>query len=162
MSVCEWLVLIGTICFYVSAFTITVRKRCREQRAIDARDRRIAQLRRTSMVRDEDKGAKMVLYVIVCTRHESIFGKNWALFWGCDERRGDYISDPERAHRFTEEEAMAIQEGGSDIAIPIDVLGLEPGYTEPKEGIVRLMEKGQINRCLHKHGREQIYRQSRG
>jgi len=85
-------------------------------------------------------------YLIVTTRHESIYGKGFALFWGCNESEGGYNNDPRTAHRFTEEEASSFTES-SDIPISIDKLGLtEECEKVTNKNFLCLVEKGTLNR----------------
>lgn len=84
-------------------------------------------------------------YLVLTTRHESIYGKGFALFWGCGNSKGGYNSDPRTAHRFTEEEAKEFKDS-DDIAIPIDKLGLsEECETGLNPNILCLIEKGTLN-----------------
>lgn len=87
------------------------------------------------------------IYVVVTLRHESLYGKNWALFWAKDEN--GYTSDPYQAHRYKESE---IGPFGSrindsvDIPVPIEALGLALEYRAQRtDGVIRLIEKGYIN-----------------
>ena len=99
-----------------------------------------------------------MLYLVVTTRHESIFGNNFALFWGFNESEGGYNSDPRTAHRFTEEEASKFTKG-SDIPISIDKLGLSDECEKDNNiNLLCLVEKGTLNRLyglnLHRYEEE--------
>ena len=95
-----------------------------------------------------------MLYLVVTTRHESIFGNNFALFWGFNESEGGYNSDARTAHRFTEKEALKFTDN-SDIPIPIDKLGLTDECEKDNNiNLLCLVEKATLNRLynlnLHK------------
>lgn len=89
-------------------------------------------------------------YLLLCNRHNSIFGDSWALFWGNRESKGGYTSDLRIAHRFKEEEIKKFVDK-EDIPIPIDALGISEGY-ESEETINKninvLIEKGTLNKLL--------------
>lgn len=88
---------------------------------------------------------KVAKYLVLTTRHKSMYGKGFALFWGCGDSEGGYNSDPRTAHRFTEEEAKRFDKSG-DIAIPIDKLRLsEECETGLNPNIRCLVELGTIN-----------------
>jgi hypothetical protein len=90
-------------------------------------------------------------YLLLCNRHNSIYGDNWCLWWGNRESRSGYSSDIRIAHRFTEEEIKKY-ENNEDIKVSIDVLGISEEY-EPIETYNRnlcvLMEKGNLNRLMN-------------
>lgn len=90
-------------------------------------------------------------YLLLCNRHESVFGDNWCLWWGNRESKGGYNSDVRLAHRFTEEEIKDYAESGRDIPVPVDVLGISEDY-EPKENynpnFKVLIEKGTLNKLM--------------
>lgn len=90
-------------------------------------------------------------YLLLCNRHESVFGDNWCLWWGNRESKGRYNSDVRLAHRFTEEEIKDYAESGRDIPVPIDVLGISEDY-EHKENynpnLKVLIEKGTLNKLM--------------
>lgn len=71
-------------------------------------------------------------YLIWCRRHESMYGKAFALFWGQRDSKGDYSSDVRTAHRFTEDEIKDFTTN-DDIPIPIDFLGLSEEYAPEEE-----------------------------
>ena len=83
-------------------------------------------------------------YIILCNRHESMFGDNWALFWGHKESEGGYTSDPYLAHRYTEDEIASFDDD-QDIPLDIELLGLPVKYTEKQPNVWRLIEKGTLN-----------------
>lgn len=89
-------------------------------------------------------------YLVLCNRHNSMFGDAWALFWGNRESEGGYCSDLRVAHRFDESEITDFKDN-EDIPIPIDVLGIPEGY-ESEENINKnicvLIEKGKLNELL--------------
>lgn len=89
-------------------------------------------------------------YLVLCNRHNSLYGDEWALFWGLRESEGGYTSDLRVAHRFNEDEIEKFK-GKGDIPIPIDVLGI-PGDYESEETINRnlrvLIERGTLNELL--------------
>lgn len=90
-------------------------------------------------------------YLLLCNRHESVFGDNWCLWWGTRESKDGYNSDVRLAHRFTEEEIKNYAERGRDIPISVDVLGVSEDY-EPKEkynpNFKVLVEKGTLNKLM--------------
>ena len=89
--------------------------------------------------------------LLLCSRHNSIYGDNWCLWWGNRESKSGYTSDVRLAHRFDEEEIKKYAEKGQDIPIPIDVIGVLENY-EPIEtynkNCVQLIEKGTINKLM--------------
>jgi hypothetical protein len=89
-------------------------------------------------------------YLLLCNRHNSIFGDNWCLWWGCRESKGGYSSDVRIAHRFNGDEIKEFV-GEEDIPVPIEVLGLSDDY-EPEEtynkNLCVLIEKGTINKLM--------------
>ena len=89
-------------------------------------------------------------YLVLCNRHESIFGEPWALFWGCRESKSGYTSDLRVAHRFSEDEIKEFNDR-SDIPIPLEPLGISEKY-ESEENINKnisvLIEKGTLNKLL--------------
>ncbi|MBY6928995.1 hypothetical protein [Clostridium botulinum] len=91
-------------------------------------------------------------YLLLCNRHNSMFGDCWALFWGNRDSKSGYTSDLRIAHRFDEEEIKKYEDGRADIPIPIDVLGIPEEY-ESKESFNKnirvLIEKGTLNELLH-------------
>lgn len=90
-------------------------------------------------------------YLVLCNRHNSIFGDNWALFWGSRDSKSGYNSDLRTAHRFDETEIEGFNDK-SDIPIPIDILGISE-ECESEETINKnirvLIEKGTLNRLLN-------------
>lgn len=93
----------------------------------------------------------MKKYLVLCNRHNSIYGDNWALFWGYRDSENGYSSDLRVAHRFNENE-IARFNTDKDIPIPIDVLGI-PEECDSEEtinrNIVVLIEKGKLNQLLN-------------
>lgn len=92
-------------------------------------------------------------YLVLCNRHNSIFGDNWALFWGCRESKGGYNSDLRIAHRFDESELSQFDDN-QDIPIPIDAIGiLEDCESEENfnKNIEMLIERGTLNKLLNLH-----------
>lgn len=93
----------------------------------------------------------MSKYLLLTTRHSSIYGDEWALFWGYRESKNGYSADLRTAHRFTEEEIEKYRGSKDDIPIPIDVLGISEEY-EPEgtfnENIRVMIEKGSLNKLL--------------
>lgn len=89
-------------------------------------------------------------YLVLCNRHNSIYGDNWALFWGYREKEGGYSSDLRVAHRFDESEISKFNDNG-DIPIPISILGISE-ECESEETINKnisvLIEKGKLNTLL--------------
>ena len=90
-------------------------------------------------------------YLLLCNRHNSIYGDNWCLWWGNRESKSNYTSDIRLAHRFDEEEITKYAERGYDIPVPIEVLGISEGY-EPIEtfnkNFVSMVEKGTLNKLM--------------
>lgn len=93
-------------------------------------------------------------YLLLCNRHNSIYGDEWCLWWGNRESKSGYTSDVRIAHRFTEEEIKQYEEDaakGEDIPVPIDVIGVSEEY-EPKETYNKnlrvLIEKGTLNKLM--------------
>jgi len=100
-------------------------------------------------------------YLLLCTRHSSLYGDEWALFWGNRESKSGYTCDPRVAHRFDEEEIKKYQDS-DEIAIPIDALGLQEGYENEKtinKHLRVLIEKGTLNDLLELNLRPQIKKQ---
>lgn len=89
-------------------------------------------------------------YLVLCNRHNSLYGDEWALFWGCRDSKSGYNSDLRTAHRFDETEISKFDDN-SDIPVPIDVLGI-PEECESEEAINKnirvLIEKGTLNELL--------------
>ena len=83
-------------------------------------------------------------YIILCNRHESMFGDNWGLFWGHKESEGGYTSDPYLAHRYREDEISNFDDK-QDVPLDIELLNLPVEYTEKESNVWRLIEKGKIN-----------------
>lgn len=94
-----------------------------------------------------DKESK---YLLLCNRHNSIYGDNWCLWWGNREEKNGYTTDVRVAHRFTKEE-IENRKGETDIPVPIDVLGISEEY-ECKETYNKnlrvMVEKGTINKLM--------------
>ncbi|MBY6842664.1 hypothetical protein [Clostridium botulinum] len=89
-------------------------------------------------------------YLVLCNRHNSIFGREWGLFWGYREREGGYNSDLRTAHRFDESEIHRFNDN-RDIPIPIDVLGIPEECEDEKtinENIKVMIERGTLNNLL--------------
>lgn len=90
-------------------------------------------------------------YLLLCNRHNSIYGDSWCLWWGDRESKCGYSSDVRIAHRFTEDEIKEYQNCDDDIPIPIDVIGVSEDY-EPKEtynkNLCVLIEKGTLNKLM--------------
>jgi len=89
-------------------------------------------------------------YLVLCNRHNSIFGDNWALFWGDGESAGGYNSDLRAAHRFDESEISQFNDD-QDIPIPIDVLGISEDYEKEEtrnKNVAVLIERGTLNKLL--------------
>lgn len=89
-------------------------------------------------------------YLILCNRHNSAFGKQWALFWGNGESKSGYTSDVRLAHRFDESEIIEFDDN-EDIPIPIDVLGISEEYTDESKinkNLIVMIEKETINQLL--------------
>ncbi|MBO0555635.1 hypothetical protein EXQ41_06170 [Clostridium botulinum] len=89
-------------------------------------------------------------YLVLCNRHNSIFGEEWGLFWGYRESEGGYNSDLRTAHRFDESEIGRFKDN-RDIPIPIDILGISEEYENEKtinENIKVMIEKGTLNSLL--------------
>lgn len=90
-------------------------------------------------------------YLLLCNRHNSVFGENWCLWWGNRESKSNYTSDIRLAHRFDEKEIEKYADRGHDIPVPIEVLGISEGY-EPIEtfnkNFVSMVEKGTINKLM--------------
>lgn len=90
-------------------------------------------------------------YLLLCNRHNSIYGDNWGLFWGYRESEGGYTSDLRVAHRFDEEEIKEFKGRMDDIPIPINILNIPEEY-ESKEtinkNVLMLIEKGTLNKLL--------------
>jgi hypothetical protein len=91
-------------------------------------------------------------YLILCNRHPSIFGNNFAVWWGYKENKGGYSSDFRHAHLYDYE---YVKNGHlnckDDPAIKLSDLG----YTEeqfmnlPKDENLRVfIEKGTLNEIL--------------
>lgn len=90
-------------------------------------------------------------YIVLCNRHESIYGDSWGLFWGHRESKSGYTSDLRLAHRFKEDEIKDFTDD-SDIPLPIDKLGISEDY-EPEEtfnsNLRVLIEKGTLNQIYN-------------
>ena len=89
-------------------------------------------------------------YLVLCNRHNSIFGKEWALFWGNRESKSDYTSDVRVAHRFNESEIVGFDDN-EDIPIPIDILGISEEYIDESKmnkNLRVIIEKRTINKLL--------------
>lgn len=90
-------------------------------------------------------------YLVLCNRHNSIYGDHFALFWGNRESEGGYTSDLRVAHRFDESEINDFNDN-QDIPIPIDALGISEGYESEKtinKNTNVLIEKGKLNELLN-------------
>lgn len=90
-------------------------------------------------------------YLVLCNRHNSVYGDNWALFWGCRNSQGGYNSDLRTAHRYDESEIGGFKDN-QDIPIPIDVLGISEEYESEEtinKNIVVMIEKGTLNKLLN-------------
>ncbi|WP_434307619.1 hypothetical protein [Clostridium botulinum] len=89
--------------------------------------------------------------LLLCNRHNSIYGDNWCLWWGERESKSGYTSDIRLAHRFNEEEIKGYAEKGYDIPVPIDVIGVLEEY-ESKETYNKnlrvMIEKGTLNELM--------------
>lgn len=91
-------------------------------------------------------------YLILCNCHPSIFGANFALWWGYREQEGGYTSNFPDAHLYDYDDVKNNHIGDNDDpAIKLSDLG----YTEeqfralPKDEILRvLIEKGTLNKLL--------------
>jgi hypothetical protein len=87
-------------------------------------------------------------YLILCNRHNSIYGDNWCLWWGTRESKSSYSSDAREAHRFTYDEATKIADNKEDYMVSCEELGISEEY-EPKETFNKnlrvLIEKGTVN-----------------
>lgn len=92
------------------------------------------------------------MYLVLCTRHESIYGNEWCVWWGRKESKSGYSSDVRFAHRFTEEEIEKFKDDKQDIPIPIDLLKLPEGYPDEENtnyNLRVLIEKGTINKLTN-------------
>lgn len=91
-------------------------------------------------------------YLLLCNRHNSIYGDNWCLWWGNRESKSSYTSDIRLAHRFEEEEIEKYADKGHDIPVPIEVLGISEEY-DPIEtfnkNFVSMVEKGTLNKLMN-------------
>lgn len=90
-------------------------------------------------------------YLLLCNRHDGLYGENWCLFWGRRENKSGYTSDVRIAHRFNEEEIEKFKGRKSDIPIPIEKLGLSEDYISEEEynkNIRVMIEKGTLNEVL--------------
>ena len=90
-------------------------------------------------------------YLLLCNRHNSIYGNKWALFWGHRESEGGYTADLRVAHRYEECKIEKYKDSTDDIPIPIDVLGIPEGYESEEtinKNIVVLIERGKLNELL--------------
>lgn len=89
------------------------------------------------------------LYLILCLRHDSVYGDNFCLWWGCGRNSCGYSSDVRLAHRFTYQEAMKIHDE-DDIMIPLSKLGDIPecGCYEDLGMTIILIDKGTLNSKL--------------
>lgn len=93
----------------------------------------------------------MSKYLLLTTRHSSIYGDEWALFWGYRESKNGYSADLRTAHRFEEEEIEKYRGRKDDIPISIDALGISEGYEDEKtfnKNIRVMIEKGVLNKLL--------------
>lgn len=90
-------------------------------------------------------------YLVLCNRHNSMYGEDWGLFWGNRESEGGYNSDLRIAHRFDESEIGKFDDK-DDIPILIDTLGI-PVECENEETLNKnirvIIEKGTLNELLH-------------
>ena len=90
-------------------------------------------------------------YLILCNRHESVYGDNWCLFWGFCENEGNYSSDLRLAHRFDESELGKFDDS-DDIPIPVNILGIseeQPEYCTINRNTCLLLEKGKLNDLIN-------------
>ncbi|KGM93533.1 hypothetical protein IRP63_14150 (plasmid) [Clostridium botulinum] len=90
-------------------------------------------------------------YLLLCNRHNSIYGDEWCLFWGCRDEECGYTSDVRIAHRFNEEEIKEFKGRADDIPIPVYDLGLPEDYISKEkynENIRVMIEKGTLNKVL--------------
>lgn len=91
-------------------------------------------------------------YLILCNRHGSIFGNNFALWWGYKKDEGGYNSDLRFAHLYDYDYVKNNHIGDKDDpAIKLSDIG----YTEemlanfPQDENLRvLIEKGTLNKLL--------------
>ena len=90
-------------------------------------------------------------YLLLCNRHNSIYGDNWCLWWGERESKSGYTSDIRLAHKFEEKEIEEYADKEYDIPVPIDIIGVEEGY-EPKKTFNKhlkvMIEKGTLNKLM--------------
>jgi hypothetical protein len=88
------------------------------------------------------------LFIIATLRHESLFGENWAMFWAKDG--SGYTADPYTAQRYKESEigpyGKDSRNDAGDIPLPVEALDISPEYRDQEAGVIRLMEKGYINK----------------
>lgn len=89
-------------------------------------------------------------YLVLCNRHNSIYGDNWALFWGERENEGGYNSDLRIAHRFDESEISKFNDN-QDIPICVEDLGISEACESKdtiNKNICMMIEKGTLNKLL--------------
>lgn len=83
----------------------------------------------------------MKTYVILSTKHKSIYGPEWCLF----HSDSGYVSDIRLAKRFTSLEAHNFK-ANTDYPIDVDTLGVSREYERVVNSNIRcLIEKGTIN-----------------
>lgn len=90
-------------------------------------------------------------YLILCNRHDSVYGKGYALWWGYRNDSGGYSADFRNAHLFSRDKVVDHLNDKGDPAIKLSDLG----YTEQKfnslpqdENLRVLIEKGTLNELL--------------
>lgn len=98
---------------------------------------------------DYSKSKEDDLYLILCLRHDGVYGKEFCLWWGYGTSSSGYSSDVRTAHRFTYKEAIKINDE-DDIMIPVSKLGNIPWCNTKEElGITTmLIQKGDLNNKL--------------
>lgn len=90
-------------------------------------------------------------YLLLCNKHDSLYGGEWALFWGDRESKNGYTSDLRIAHRFDESEIKQYEDD-ENIPIPIDILNISEKYKSEEEinkNYLVLIEKGTLNDMLN-------------
>lgn len=89
-------------------------------------------------------------FVVLCNRHDSIYGDKFALFWGCGETSQGYSSDIRLAHRFDESEIVDFDDN-ADIPISCNSISIseeQENNLTINQNIRCLIEKSTIQQLL--------------
>jgi hypothetical protein len=90
-------------------------------------------------------------YLILCNRHQSLYGNDFALWWGFKSEKGGYNSDFRFAHLYDYKDVKDHLNDKDDPAIKLSDLG----YTEEQfnnlptdENLRVFIERGTLNKLL--------------